>query len=247
MYKTIAPVMAALLLGGASMARGECVNLEAAAKEIPFEEEILEDTRLGVTYLSIIGGSDTKAANDCGLNASNAPGEWMGWGGPLDTDNASIGEGIGTRNFLTIGGIRFERGIGTHALATYVFDISGENYKKFEAYVGMDDEKDAGAAGAGDSCGFGGTCEFIISVDGSVEFESGFVSGMDGGDNVEAIFVEIDLASASEIMIEIADAGDGIGCDHASIGDAKVLTGAALAVDAASKAATTWAAMKTRL
>ena len=111
MYKTIAPVMAALLLGGASMARGECVNLEAAAKEIPFEEEILEDTRLGVTYLSIIGGSDTKAANDCGLNASNAPGEWMGWGGPLDTDNASIGEGIGTRNFLTIGGIRFERGI----------------------------------------------------------------------------------------------------------------------------------------
>lgn len=247
MHKNIAPVLAALLLGGASMAHGECVNLEAPAKEVPFEEEILEDTRTGVTYLSLIGGSDTKAANDCGLNPTNPPAEWMGWGGPLDTDNASIGEGVGTRNFITIGGIRFERGIGTHALATYTFDISGDTYGKFEAYVGMDDEKDAGAAGAGDSCGFGGTCEFNVSVDGKVKFESGFVSGVLDGENVEAIFVEVDLSSASELTIEIADGGDGIGCDHAAIGDAKLLTGAALAVDAESKAATTWGTLKTRL
>ncbi len=249
MYKNIAPVIAALLLGGASLAQAanpECVNLEAAAKEVPFEEEILEDTRTGVAYLSLIGGSDAKA-NDCGLNPNNDAGQWTGWGGPLDTDNASIGEGVGTRNFITIGGTRFERGIGTHALATYIFDISGDSYKKFEGYVGMDDEKDAGAAGAGDSCGFGGTCEFTISVDGSVEFESGFVSGMDGADNVPAIFVEINLSSAKELMIEIGDGGDGIGCDHAGIGDAKLLTGAALAVDAASKATTTWGELKTRL
>ena len=70
---------------------------------------------------------------------------------------------------------------------------------------------------------------------------------MDGGDNVEAMFVEIDLSNASELLIEIADAGDGIGCDHAAIGDAKLLTGAALAVDAASKAATAWGELKTRL
>jgi hypothetical protein len=238
--------VATLFLGAAVFARAECVNLEVAAKEVPFEEEIKEDTRTGVTYLSLIGGSSTKG-NDCGLNPNNDAGQWTGWGGPLDTDNASIGEGVGTRNFITIGGIRFERGIGTHALATYFFDISGGPYKKFEAYVGMDDEKDAGAAGAGDSCGFGGTCEFNISVDGSLEFESGFVSGMDGGDNVEAMFVEIDLSSASELLIELADAGDGIGCDHAAIGDAKLLTGAALAVDAASKAATAWGELKTRL
>jgi hypothetical protein len=249
MYKNIVPVAAALLLGGASLAQAanpECVNLEVAAREIPFEEEILEDTRTGVAYLSIIGGAEPKA-NDCGLNPNNDAGQWMGWGGPLDTDNASIGEGAGTRNFITIGGIRFERGIGTHALATYIFDISGDSYQKFEAYVGMDDEKDAGAAGAGDSCGFGGTCEFNISVDGSLEFESGFVSGMDGADNVEAIFVEINLSGANELMIEVADGGDGVGCDHAAIGDAKLLTGAALVVDAASKATATWGMLKTRL
>ncbi|MBT3267572.1 hypothetical protein HN371_10485 [Candidatus Poribacteria bacterium] len=246
MYRYRSLFVAALLLGGAVFARAECVNLEVAAKEVPFEEEILEDTRTGVAYLSLIGGSSTNA-NDCGLNPDNDDAQWTGWGGPLDTDNASIGEGIGQRNYITIGGIRFERGIGTHALATYFFDISGAPYKKFEAYVGMDDEKDAGAAGAGDSCGFGGTCEFNISVDGKVKFESGFVSGMLDGDNVDAIFVEIDLADASELLIEVADGGDGIGCDHAAIGDAKLLTGAALAVDAESKAATTWSELKTRL
>ena len=31
--------------------------------------------------------------NKCGLSPKNPEAEWTGWGGPIDTDNATIGEG----------------------------------------------------------------------------------------------------------------------------------------------------------
>lgn len=170
-----------------------------------------------------------------------------GVGGPLDTDNASIGEGVGTRNFVTIGGTRYERGIGAHSDATFVFDLSGGTYQRFVAYVGMDDEKDAGAAGAGDSCGLGGTSEFAVSVDGATAFESGLLTGMSGADNVAPVLVDVDVSGAGELTIAITGGDDGIGCDHAAVGDPKLLMASGTAVDSNGKAATTWAGMKRSL
>jgi len=238
---------AALAVGvsvlAASSAVAQCVDLGSAAVDVPFTTDVDADPN-GV-YLSVAGG-DTPTPNDCGLNPSNDGVEWAGWGGPLETDNASIGEGAGTRNFVTIGGMRYARGIGTHSDATFVFDLSRGSYERFTAFVGMDDEKDAGAAGAGDSCGFGGTSEFTVSVDGVVQFESGVVTGMSGADNVAPVPVDVDVAGASELMIEIRGGDDGIGCDHAAIGDPKLLSSSSTAVDAASKTAVTWSELKAR-
>jgi hypothetical protein len=75
------------------------VDLEAPAVEVAFDEEVKAEE--DVVYLSLIGG-DTPVPNECGLNPSNPSGEWAGWGGPLNFDNASIGEGGATRNFITI-------------------------------------------------------------------------------------------------------------------------------------------------
>ncbi len=227
----------------ATSATAQCVDLDAAAIDVPSTTTV--DADPNAVYLSVVGG-DSPTPNDCGLNPSNDGAEWMGWGGPLDTDNASIGEGAGTRNFVTIGGMRYARGIGTHSDATFVFDISGGEYKRFTAFVGMDDEKDAGAAGAGDSCGFGGTSEFTVSVDGVVQFESGLVTGMSGADNVAPVPVDVDVAGASELTIEIRGGDDGIGCDHAAIGDPKLLTADTTAVDPAGKTAVTWSELKAR-
>ena len=117
------------------------VGKEDPGKQNDYDEVVEEDDRKGVTYLAFIGGSTPKP-NDCGLIPKNSEAEWTGWGGPLDVDNATIGEGGGTRNHIVIGGIYFERGIGSHAIATMVYDLSGGDYLKFEGYVGMSDEKD---------------------------------------------------------------------------------------------------------
>ena len=70
------------------------VNKDGDAVQNDYDEVVEEDDRKGVTYLALIGGSSPKP-NACGLIPKNDEGEWTGWGGPLDTDNATIGEGAG--------------------------------------------------------------------------------------------------------------------------------------------------------
>ncbi|GIX08148.1 MAG: hypothetical protein KatS3mg115_2551 [Candidatus Poribacteria bacterium] len=238
----------------AQAAREDCGDLpnppakpvqEAQNEENPniqndYDEVVEEDTRPGVVYLAVIGG-DTPKPNKCGLNPSNPPAEWTGWGGPLDGDNVTIGEGAGTRNEIVIGGVYFKRGIGTHAPARLVYDLTGGDYRKFEAYVGMSDEKDPA------ECGHGGSSEFIFNVDGKEMFASGVLMGTEGGMNVDPVKVEFEIpAGARELEIVITDGGDGNGCDHSTIGDAKLLTAAALSVDPAGKLTTTWGTLKAR-
>lgn len=214
------------------------VNKEDVGTENDYDEVVEEDDRKGVIYLSFIGG-DTPKANACGLNPKNAPAEWTGWGGPLNFDNVTIGEGGATRNHIVIGGTLFERGIGAHAVATIVYDLTGDKYVRFEAYVGMSDEKDPGG------CGHGGSSDFTFTVDGKEMHKSPTLKGSDGGENVEAEKVEFDIPNgAKELTIVMGDGGDGIGCDHSTIGDAKLLTGQALAVEPANKLPTIWGHLK---
>jgi len=217
----------------------QCVELDAPAVEVPFDSVRTEDTRAGVTYLSVVGG-DTPVPNACGLNPSNDSSEWDGWGGPLDTDNVTIGEGAGTRNHIIIGGVFFERGLGTHAIGTFVYDLTGGDYATFDCYVGMGDEKDAGATGAEDSCGGGGTGDFIFSLDGVEVEATETLPGMADGVNVAPHRVNIDVSGASELTVVMGDGGDGNGCDHSAIGDAKLLAPGITAVSPEDRLTTTW-------
>lgn len=205
-----------------------------------YDEVVEEDDRKGVVYLAVIGGSQP-APNGCGLIPNNPVGEWAGWGGPLNFDNATIGEGGATRNHIVIGGTYFERGVGSHSIATFVYDLTGDNYLKFEAYVGMSDEKDPGG------CGVGGSSDFAFSIDGTEVFKSETLPGSDGGENVDALKVEFDIpGNAKELTIVMGDGGDGGGCDHACIGDGKLLTAQALAVEPANKLPTIWGHLKAK-
>ncbi len=187
-----------------------------------YVDVVAEDTRPGVIYLTLINGEQPKP-NACGLNPNNDPAEWAGWGGPLDADNMTIGEGAGSRNDIVIGGILFERGIGTHTVGTFVYDLTGEDYVKFEGYVGMSDEKDP------IECDHGGSGDFTFTVDGTEMLKSDVLKGTDGGVNVAAVKVEFDIPKgAGELVVVCGDGGDGNRCDHAALGDAKLLTPEAL-------------------
>jgi hypothetical protein len=202
-----------------------------------YDTIVEEEIDPGVIYLTVINGAQPKA-NACGLNTSG--GTLTGWGGPLDADNMTIGEGAGTRNDIVIGGILFERGIGSHAIATLIYPLTGDDYARFECYVGMSDEKEAGL-----ECGHGGSGVFIFDVDGKEMFKSELLLGGEGGENVDAVFVEFDIpAGAKELTITLSDGGDGNSCDHSCLGDAKLLTGAARAVEPAGKATTAWGRIK---
>ncbi len=244
-------VLIAGVVVGVQAAKKDCENLDGAGakpvKEVgkeadavqnDYDEIIGEDDRAGVTYLALVGGSQPRP-NKCGLIPKNPEAEWTGWGGPLDTDNATIGEGAGTRNEIVIGGIYFERGIGSHSIATLVYALTGDGYLKFEGYVGMSDEKDPA------ECGHGGSGDFIFNIDGKEVFKSDKLQGTDGGKNVDAVKVEFDIpANAKELEIIMGDGGDGLGCDHSAIGDAKLLNAQALSVEPANKLSTIWGHLK---
>lgn len=215
------------------------VDKESPNVNNDYDKVVKEEIDPGVIYLSLING-DTPKANACGLNPSNPAAEWTGWGGPLNADNMTIGEGAGTRNDIVIGGILFERGVGTHAIAKLVYDLTGDDYIKFECYVGMSDEKEAGL-----ECGHGGSGVFIFDVDDKEMFKSDRLVGGEAGKNVDAVKVEFDIpGGAKALTITFADGGDGISCDHSALGDAKLITAKARAVEPGGKATTTWGRIK---
>jgi hypothetical protein len=204
-----------------------------------YDKAVKELTGPGVIYLTVINGSQPKA-NACGLNPSNPAAEYTAWGGPLNADNMTIGEGAGSRNDIVIGGTYFERGIGAHALGKFVYDLSGDKYVKFEGYVGMSDEKDAGL-----ECGHGGSGVFVFFVDGKQMFKSDLLKGAEAGKNIPAVLVTFDIPpDAKTLTIEMQAGDDGNSCDHSCLGDGKLLTRAALAVEPVKKMATLWGDIK---
>lgn len=228
-------------------------NIWAACKtdkpalNVPSTKEV--KARPGVVYLAINGA--TPKADDCGLKAKNDAAQWTGWGGPLDSDNMSIGEGPKTRNLITISGVRYERGVGTHAAATFVFDLTGGNYASFSAVAGLDDEKDGPIAGGkytAPQCGHGGSSEFVFSVDGKEVKKTAVLKGVVDGNNGPAEEVKFDIPSGSkELTIRMTEGGDGGGCDHADLGDAMLIPrGGGVGVEAKGKLAASWGEMKSR-
>jgi hypothetical protein len=163
----------------------------APVKELPYDKLIEALDKPGVVYLTVING-DTPQPNDCGLNPKNNAAEWTGWGGPLNHDNMSIGEGPTTRNLITIERVRCQRGVGTHAIAKLVYDLTGLNYKAFHALVGVDDETGAGAI------------QFTFSIDGKeVHQTEELLQAMEGE------VVDFDIPKgAKELQIDISNLGD---------------------------------------
>jgi hypothetical protein len=216
----------------------EKVAVQDPAVNNDYDKVVKENTQAGIVYLAVVNGSQP-VPNACGLNPSNDPAAWAGWGGPLDGDNVTIGEGPGTRNEITIGGVYFERGFGTHAVGTFVYPLTGGSYARFHGYVGMSDEKDP------DECGHGGSGIFTFTVDGTVMFTSDLLLGTDGGVEVAPVEVSFDIpAGAQELVIVAGDGGDGNSCDHSAVGDPMLIPTGLTSVSPTGHLSTTWGDIK---
>ena len=131
----------------------------------------------------------------------------QGWNGP------QIGKSVDGHP-MTLGGTVYTHGIGTHAVSEFLIDLKGTALK-FEAMVGVDDERKEGNA----------SVEFMVYVDGKKAFDSGV---MHGGDAPK--IVDVDIKGAKKLKLVVGDAGDGISNDHAD------WAGAMLTLDPDAKA-----------
>ncbi len=114
-------------------------------------------------------------------------------------------------NPLSIGGVVFERGVGTHANSTLTVLVDGKAVA-FRAKVGVDDE-----------VGTRGSVEFVVLKDGKAAWRSGVLRG-----GQPARECDVPLQGAKTVEFRVTDAGDGIDYDHADWAEARleVLAGA---------------------
>ena len=127
-----------------------------------------------------------------------------GWG-TVRKDKSISGGVIG----LTRDGdfVDYNKGLGLHSNAEYVYDLEGKDYDYFESYVGVDKAMSSRPA----------SVIFKVLVDGEEKFNSGVMRG-----TTPQKYVKVDLKNAKELKLIVSDSGDGNTSDHASWGDAKL-------------------------
>ena len=108
---------------------------------------------------------------------------------------------------MTIGGKKFEYGVGTHAISRFAVDLKGVA-KYFKAKVGLDDEITSEP----------GSVVFKVYVDKKKVYESGILKGKNPPKEVQ-----VNLKNAKRLDLIVTDAGDGIHYDHADWADAVII------------------------
>jgi alpha-galactosidase len=148
-------------------------------------------------------------ALSCAMSLSAAETVW------LDTlDLSTMHQGYGrpqvSRSIretpLSIGGQKFERGVGTHAISTYRLTLNGGT-ESFTASVGVDD-----------AAGGPGTVIFQLIADKKKVFDSGVMKP-----GQAAKRVDVDLHGVTSLVLFVKDAGDGVDFDHADWADARFI------------------------
>ena len=115
---------------------------------------------------------------------------------------------------LTLNGVAYPHGVGTHANSTFVLDLHGAA-TRFASLVGVDDEKKGH-----------GSVTFTVLVDGKPKVETPVLHGGDAPK-----LLSVDLTGAKTLTLQVGDGGDGIDSDHADWAGAEIT----LADDASPK------------
>ncbi|MGW5654366.1 NPCBM/NEW2 domain-containing protein [Streptomyces humi] len=174
------------------------------------------DLRLRASYRSP-GGVRTESAVTITTTVADAPPAgssylsdltWLtssnGWG-PVERDTSNGEYDAGDGHPITIGGVVYPKGLGTHA-ASDVEYFTGKSCEKVTAEVGVDDEESAN-----------GTVSFEVWADGRKVAATGVLTT-----DMAAQSLTADVTGAEVVRLVVTDGGDGITSDHADWADAKI-------------------------
>ncbi len=130
-----------------------------------------------------------------------------GWG-PVELDKSNGEQAAGDGTALTLGGVSYTKGIGTHANSQITYNLGGA-YNSFSAYVGVDDE-----------AGANGSVVFQILADGATLFDSGVMTGLS-----KTKLANVDVTGKQTLTLVVNDGGNGNGYDHADWANAQLAVG----------------------
>lgn len=105
----------------------------------------------------------------------------------------------------------FQHWIYLHANGKVVYDLHNKAYSKFSGSIGIPTF----------GCEHGGSIQFLFYLDGNPVWVSNIIVGL-----VHEAFIPIEFdipENAQKLTIVVEDAGDGIECDHAIIGNPRLL------------------------
>ena len=149
---------------------------------------------------SATGSTETAVSSLAWTAASN------GWG-PVEKDMSNGEEAGGDGRAITLDGVVFTSGLGTHAPSDVQYAL--DNCSRFRASVGVDDE-----------VGSEGTIVFQVYAGSNKVFDSGVMTG-----STATRGVDVDVAGSSQLRLVVTNGGDNSNFDHADWGDAALECG----------------------
>ncbi|MCP3816768.1 NPCBM/NEW2 domain-containing protein [Streptomyces sp. A3M-1-3] len=126
-----------------------------------------------------------------------------GWG-PVERDLSNGEQGQGDGKPMKIGGVAYEKGLGTHGPAAVRYYLGGR-CTSFTAEVGVDDVQATR-----------GSVQFSVQADGTEKVKSPVLRAADSAWSLTA-----DVTGATYVDLVAGDGGDGNGNDHADWGSAR--------------------------
>ena len=129
--------------------------------------------------------------------------ETNGWG-PVERDRSVNESDGGDGNPLTIGGVVYEKGLGTHAPANVTVYL-GRKCSEFSTLIGLDDETTQP-----------GSVTFQLVGDGETLYDSGVLRPG------PAVPVSVDVSGVRMLSLRVTDGGDNKNFDHADWAEARL-------------------------
>lgn len=129
----------------------------------------------------------------------------------LEWTEASAGWGEVRRNqsvmgrAMTMGGRRYVRGIGTHAVSRVTYELP-EGFRTFAATIGCDQEVWANSV------------VFVVMADGRELYRSPLMRR-----DTPVVDIEVPIQGVRQLTLVLEDGGDGINADHGNWADARLL------------------------
>lgn len=130
-----------------------------------------------------------------------------GWG-PVERDMSNGEQGAGDGKPLTLNGVAFEKGLGTHAPSNVKYFLGGQ-CTAFTAKVGIDDAQPTR-----------GSVVFSVKVDGKTVVTSPLMKPTS-----ETFALNADVTGGQFVELIVGEGGDGNGNDHADWADATFTCG----------------------
>ena len=157
---------------------------------------------LGSFQVAVSTTSSTTYLSD--LVWTSAANAW----GPVELNKSNGEQAAGDGRILTLNGVTYSKGLGTHAGSEIVYALGG-NYTRFISDIGVDDESFNG-----------GSVVFQVWADGIKIYDSGVMTGISTTKTVD-----VDVTGRQALRLVVTDAGDGNGRDHADWAGARLTAG----------------------